>query len=857
MTSIEYDAGIVDNVAHTLDLRRPNRDALDALARALSGELTGQQFVADLATGVGKTYVAGALLDYLYESGVRNVVIVTPGSTIQRKTIANLTPGNPKYLRGLQCNPKVITLDNLERGEVAQALDDDSVFKVFVFTVQSLLRPDTKEARRAHRDHETLGQSLSDYLARADDVVVIADEHHVYYSGNAKKFRAAIDELQPMALVGLTATPHVATAPDIVYEYALADAIADGFVKIPVLVARSGAAPTWRMQLADGVELLNVKAAAMRSYCDQTHATYVEPVLFVVAQTIDEATEIRDALASPDMLDGAEKVLLVTSEEPDATLAKLDELDSPDSPARAVVSVSMLKEGWDVKSIYVIASVRSMESQLLTEQILGRGLRLPFGRRTGQQMLDTVEVLSHNSFATLLAQAKSLLQRTLGERANGTEVVVNPEPGVRVPGAGTVNPAVPTDGILTPDGVLLQPGATTIEFRVPETHIPGQGLLGDDEADELWGSGTVEPIGGQVAMQFATLESRTGQAGAELAKTVTITPWEVGGIHVPLFLPTVSLRTERQPFSLAAVNLVDVQALGQQFADDEAPALIRRAIDAHRSGGDVELDIRELADDRVRAATLPMKFDSIEIDLVQRLLRSDTVEQTAVEMNAALSISRAFLSGARVTEQTPWRAEHGRAATAKLLAWLDSQRARVPVRQVTDVRNIAWPEPPERTESRPLGNRHRVTSSREFERGYPYAGWQRSVYPVNAFHAYSTEFKLAELFERTPGVRAWVRIDNEVPIRIPYFIGPIQRTYVPDFLVLDDAGGWWVVEGKADDDLATNEVQLKAEAARQWAGAVNASGVVHAHWGYILASEAAIAGASTWSALKTNSITHA
>jgi type III restriction enzyme len=56
------------------------------------------------------------------------------------------------------------------------------------------------------------------------------------------------------------------------------------------------------------------------------------------------------------MLGSAEQVLLVTSEEPDATLALLDRLEDPDSPVRAVVSVSMLKEGWDVKNIYVIAS---------------------------------------------------------------------------------------------------------------------------------------------------------------------------------------------------------------------------------------------------------------------------------------------------------------------------------------------------------------------------------------------------------------------------------------------------------------------------------------------------------------------
>ena len=178
--SIPYDPDLVAMVSHTLDLRTPNTAALDAIAKHLDDAEDGVELVADLATGVGKTFIAGGLLDYLAESGVRNVVIITPGSTIQRKTVDNLTPGHPKFLRGLRCNPLVVTLDDLERGTVAQALDDESRFKVFVFTVQSLLRPDTKDARRAHRAHETLGVALYEYLQNAEDLVVIADEHHVY-----------------------------------------------------------------------------------------------------------------------------------------------------------------------------------------------------------------------------------------------------------------------------------------------------------------------------------------------------------------------------------------------------------------------------------------------------------------------------------------------------------------------------------------------------------------------------------------------------------------------------------------------------------------------------------------------------
>jgi type III restriction enzyme len=96
------------------------------------------------------------------------------------------------------------------------------------------------------------------------------------------------------------------------------------------------------------VALLDAKVAALSAWCAQTGHEVVTPVLFVVAQTIDEANDIRDTLADKDLLGSADKVLLITSKEPDTVLVQLDQLEDPSSPFRAVVSVSMLKEGWDV-----------------------------------------------------------------------------------------------------------------------------------------------------------------------------------------------------------------------------------------------------------------------------------------------------------------------------------------------------------------------------------------------------------------------------------------------------------------------------------------------------------------------------
>jgi len=764
VTGIEYDGALVRQIASTLDLRAPNAAALEAIVAAMESVPAGAELIADLATGVGKTYIAGGLLDYLQEQGVRNVVIITPGSTIQRKTVANLTPGHPKYLRGLQSRPVVITLDDVETGTVGQALRDPGRFKVFVLTVQSLLRPNTKDNRRAHRPHEMLGEALSAYLATCGDLVVIADEHHTYFGSTAKRFQAAVEQLNPTVVVGLTATPHPASEQHVVYRYPLAEAIADGYVKIPVLVARTDGKNDLRTQLADGVALLDAKHTAMRVYCDNVQQPYVRPVMFIVAEKIEEAGRIRDMLTGADLLGDPDQVLLVTSDQPDEVLRQLDALEDPTSKVRAVVSVSMLKEGWDVKNIYVIAAVRALESDLLTEQVLGRGLRLPFGKR----------------------------------------------PALR-----------PDLSVSGEQSVLLDPP--------------------DDNADvthEVGGMGTVE----------ARLAAAA--AGTKALQTV-IRPRQQPGVTLPLFIPRVTVRYGRDPFSLAQVSALDVEALGRKFASDNSPTLTRKAIEAYRDADGVRIEIRDRTDETVVASQTRMPFDTIESDLVTRLMDSNAVAATVTEMNAATQIARAFLQGAQVTEQTPWRAEHGRLASTSLVEWIGRKQSSSPARQVVEIAQVKWPEPPESINTTPATSRSKITRSSEFMRGYPYSGWIKGVYESCSFDAYSTEFRLAELLDKSgTTVRAWVRITHTVPLAIAYRSGAGTRTYIPDFVVIDEQGIYWIVEGKRDDEMSNDVVLAKRDAAAAWVRTVNTSDDVHDTWAYLLASEAVIKNAGNWAALK-------
>jgi type III restriction enzyme len=84
--------------------------------------------------------------------------------------------------------------------------------------------------------------------------------------------------------------------------------------------------------------------------------------------------------------------------------------------------------------------------------------------------------------------------------------------------------------------------------------------------------------------------------------------------------------------------------------------------------------------EQVIATQTAMPFDTIENDLVGRFIRTNAVEASVTELNAAVSVARAFLAGAGVTEETPWRPEHGRLATARLTEWIGTKQTSSPAR---------------------------------------------------------------------------------------------------------------------------------------------------------------------------------
>jgi len=151
--------------------------------------------------------------------------------------------------------------------------------------------------------------------------------------------------------------------------------------------------------------------------------------MLVLCQNIQEAREIADQIESGAVAGGRYKgqVLEIhsdkTGEQEQRDLEALAAVEDPSSQVRVVVAVDKLKEGWDVKNVYVRASLRASVSKILTEQTLGRGLRLPFAKYTGNELLDTLEVLAHERYEDLLKKRNVLNEQFISYRTSPVTVV--------------------------------------------------------------------------------------------------------------------------------------------------------------------------------------------------------------------------------------------------------------------------------------------------------------------------------------------------------------------------------------------------------------------------------------------------
>ncbi len=381
-----------------------------------------------LATGVGKTRLMGAFISYLYLAhGFRNFFVMAPNLTIYNKLITDFTPNTHKYVfKGIAefatDPPALITGDNYE--SMAGSFDYElRLCRINIFNI-SKINSEVRGGKspRIKRLSEYIGQSYFDFLAQLDDLVLIMDESHRY---RATAGIRAINELRPALGLELTATPFVETArgaiafKNVIYDYPLARAMADGFVKEPAVVTRKdfnvgdmSAEKLERIKLEDGIRLHESVKVELETFARETSNPVVKPFLLVIARDTTHASQLLQMIQSDKFFEGRYREMVIqvdsskTGAEEELMIERLLKVEHNDDPTEIVIHVNMLKEGWDVTNLYTIVPLRPANARILIEQSIGRGLRLPFGKRTGVNSIDRLNIVAHDRFQEIIDEAR-------------------------------------------------------------------------------------------------------------------------------------------------------------------------------------------------------------------------------------------------------------------------------------------------------------------------------------------------------------------------------------------------------------------------------------------------------------------
>ena len=258
---------------------------------------------------------------------------------------------------------------------------------------------------------------------RGSPCLVVNDEaHHTH--DEESEWNRVIRRLHTTIPGGLsaqldfTATPRYSKGSLftwVIYDYPLKQAIIDNLVKRPIKGIATGiqegrsdiASTRYRAYLAAGVE-------RWREYRDQLIPLGKKPVLFVMMNTTNDANDVADHLRVkyPEEFGGDKLQVIHTDKSGEVTKRELDiarkivrEVDDAESPVNCIVSVLMLREGWDVQNVTVVVGLRpyTAKANILPEQTIGRGLRLMF-RDLGTSYTERVDVIGNKAFIEFVDQ---------------------------------------------------------------------------------------------------------------------------------------------------------------------------------------------------------------------------------------------------------------------------------------------------------------------------------------------------------------------------------------------------------------------------------------------------------------------
>ena len=809
-----------------------------------------------LATGVGKTRLMGAFVTYLHLAhGINNFFVLAPNLTIYNKLITDFTRNTPKYVfKGIaefaQQAPLIITGDNYDQsGAVVEGAAREFIHdvRINIFNI-SKINSEVRGGKepRIKRMREVLGDSYFNHLANLPDLVLLMDESHRYRASAGVR---AINDLQPLLGLELTATPFVESGKglvpfrNVVMDYPLARAMEDGFVKEPAVVTQRNfeakahtPEEVETIKLEDGVRLHETTKVELLTYARENAAHVVKPFMLVIARDTTHAGQLLTLLESEAFYEGryAGKVIQVDSSrsgaEEEEMITRLLAVENVDEPTEIVIHVNMLKEGWDVTNLYTIVPLRAANARTLIEQSIGRGLRLPYGRRTGVAAVDRLNIVAHDKFQDIIDEANRgdspirLRQVILdAPNADDKKVSVQVEFGAAArlglsdtPTSAlmpTVTPVFTTDAEKQAANMVME---VIGRYEVRRDWTPTRrALLKPAVQQEILAEVTLrlKPLQSDLltgAEKFAP----TLDLSAVVAKTTEIVAQQSIDIPRITVVPNGEVTTGFHPFTL------DVSQLHLQPGQREIVGQALRTNEQFTLA--TETGTKELRPEDYIVHAL-LDFDDIDYPTHASLLY-DLAGQMAQHLRGYLSEEDALnvLSG---QSKLIARAIHAQMMTR---FWEKAGGYEVQIS-----RGFTQLKPCNYTATAGQTARHFRETLDDPGRikQILFGGFTRCLYPLQKFDS-DTERRFAVILERD--ALKWFK-PAKGQFQIYYKWGTEQPEYIPDFVIETDAA-IFMAETKKRDDLKSDEVAAKATAAVEWCQHASdyATSVGSKPWKYLL-----------------------
>ena len=708
---------------------------------------------------------------------------------------------------------------------------------------------------RIKRMREVLGDSYFNHLASLDDLVLLMDESHRYRASAGVR---SINELKPLFGLEVTATPFVESTrgpvpfKNVVMDYPLARAMEDGFVKEPAAVTQRNfdakahsAEEIEKIKLEDGVRLHETTKVELLTYARENGVKVVKPFMLVIARDTTHASQLKTLIESSAFYEGryADKVIQVdssrTGAEEEEMISKLLAVESVDEPTEIVIHVNMLKEGWDVTNLYTIVPLRAANARTLIEQSIGRGLRLPYGKRTGVAAVDRLNIVAHDKFQEIIDEANRgdspiRLKQVILEApsADDKKVSVQVSSGAMARLGLSEPPPVATSAVSTGAAPVAAPAPVfTTErerqaarvvmdvigkYEVKRDLVPTSSALLTPEVQSAILAEVTERLKPAQGELLAEVDEAAPalDLSAVVSKTTEIVVQQTIDIPRIAVVPTGEVTTGFHPFKLGSLpNFQPGQReiVGQELRTNHQFTMSREA------------GIRE---QRFEDYIVKKLIDYDDIDyFTQAELLYDLAGQ-AVAHYQAQNYSENELHEVFDT----YGAELARLIRAEMMAhfWEEATDYEVQVsRGFTELKPCNYTA----VAGQPAHNYRETVTELSKIKQMLFGGFSRCLYPLQKFDS-DTERRFAVILERD--ALKWFK-PAKGQFQIYYKLGSEQPEYIPDFVAETDSM-ILMVETKARGDIETQEVQAKAAAAARWCkhASEHAASVGGKTWRYVL-----------------------